>query len=70
MCGAPVEASERDPIAADLAALGVEADPTDLAVIGGAQGLFGPAIRQLLELDIGPEPAERNPDLSRPPARP
>lgn len=69
MCGAPVEASERDPIAAALAALGVEADATDLAVIGAAQGLFGPATRQLLELDLGSEPAERDPDLSRPPAR-
>ncbi len=65
-----MEASERDPNAAALAALGVEADATDLAVIGGAQGLFGAAIRALLELDIGPEPAERDPDLSRPPARP
>jgi hypothetical protein len=65
-----VEASANDPNAAALAALGIEADATDLAVIGGAQALFGPAVRALLELDIGTEPAERNPDLSRPPARP
>jgi hypothetical protein len=64
-----VEASERDPNAAALAAMGIDADATDLAVIGGAQALFGPAVRALLELDIGPEPAERDPDLSRPPAR-
>ncbi len=65
-----VEASEHDPNAAALAALGIEADATDLAVIGGAQAMFGPAVRELLELDIGHEPAERDPDLSRPPARP
>jgi hypothetical protein len=65
-----VEASENDPNAAALATLGIEADATDLAVIGGAQGLFGPAIRALLELDVGHEPAERELDLSRPPTRP
>jgi hypothetical protein len=65
-----VEGSENDPNAAALSALGIEADATDLAVIGGAQALFGPAVRALLELDIGDDLAERDPDLSRPPGAP
>jgi hypothetical protein len=64
-----MEASDRDPIAAALASLGIDADATDLAVIGAAQALFGPATLELLELDLGAEPPEPNPDLSRPPAR-
>jgi hypothetical protein len=64
-----MEASESDPIAAALDSLGIEADATDLAVIGAAQALFGPATVELLELDLGVAAPETDPDLSRPPAR-
>ncbi|MEZ5077449.1 MAG: hypothetical protein R2725_08405 [Solirubrobacterales bacterium] len=59
-----------DFVAAGLAALGVEADETELAVIGAAHALFWPPILALLELDTDEVPPEPSPDLSRPPAAP
>lgn len=57
-----------DFIPSGLAALGVEADETELAVISVAHATFWPAILEVLELDTGGAPAEQSPDLSRPPA--
>lgn len=54
-------------IQAGLAALGIEADEVELAVMGAAHQLFWPPILELLALDttgVEPEPA---PDLSRGP---
>jgi hypothetical protein len=39
----------------------------DLAVMNAAHGMFWPAIRALLSLDLGELEPERNPDLSRAP---
>jgi hypothetical protein len=65
-----MEASNRadDFIPAGLASLGVEADEIELAVMGAAHAMFWPAILELLELETDVEP-ERDPDLSRAPAR-
>lgn len=54
-------------IPAGLASLGIEADEVDLAVMNAAHGMFWPAIRALLSLDLGELEPERNPDLSRAP---
>jgi hypothetical protein len=63
--------TEADPveqfIPAGLASLGIEADETDLAVMNAAHGMFWPAIRALLSLDLGDLEPERNPDLSQAP---
>lgn len=66
-----MEASQNqdDFIPAGLAALGIEADEIELAVIGAAHQLFWPAILELVALDTGQVPAERNPDLSQAPPR-
>jgi hypothetical protein len=58
-----------DFIAAGLAAYGIEADEIELAVIGAAHQTFWPPILELLALDTGEIPAERNPDLSQAPPR-
>jgi len=56
-----------DFIPAGLAALGIEADEVDLAVIGAVHELLWPPLGELLALDVeGVEP-ERRPDLSRAP---
>jgi hypothetical protein len=57
-----------DFIPAGLAALGVEADEIELAVITVVHGTFWPPILELLELDTGAVVPEADPDLSRPPA--
>jgi hypothetical protein len=54
-------------VPAGLAALQIEADETDLAVMNAAHQMFWPAIRALLSLDLGDLEPERNPDLSRAP---
>jgi hypothetical protein len=54
-------------IPAGLAALGIEADETDLAVMSAAHQMFWPGIRGLLELDTSAVEPERDPDLSRAP---
>jgi hypothetical protein len=58
-----------DFIPAGLAALGIEADEVDLAVIGAAKELFWPPILDLVALDTGAIAAEPNPDLSQAPPR-
>jgi hypothetical protein len=54
-------------IAAGLASLGIEADETELAVVGGVHEVFGPAIRRLVEFDTGSVIPEPDLDLSQPP---
>jgi hypothetical protein len=62
-----VSTSANDFIPAGLAALGIEVDEVDLAVIGAVHGLLWPPILELLALDTeGIEP-ERCPDLSKAP---
>jgi hypothetical protein len=62
--------SQDDFIPAGLAALGIEADEIELAVIGAAHQLFWPPILELISLDTSAVPVERNPDLSQaPPSR-
>lgn len=62
--------TNQDFIPAGLAALGIEADEIELAVIGAAHQLFWPPILELLSLDTSAIPVERNPDLSQaPPSR-
>jgi hypothetical protein len=62
--------SPDDFIPAGLAALGIEADEIELAVIGAAHQLFWPPILELISLDTSGTPVERNPDLSQaPPSR-
>jgi hypothetical protein len=60
-------ASTNDFIPAGLAALGIEADEIDLAVMGAVHQLLWSPLLELLALDTeGLEP-ERCPDLSRAP---
>jgi len=54
-------------IPAGLAALGIEADEVDLAVMGAVHGLLWPPIQELLALDTEEVEPERCPDLSRAP---
>ena len=54
-------------VASGVAALGIEADETDLAVLAGIHRVFGPAILQLIVFDAGTVLAERNLDLSQAP---
>jgi hypothetical protein len=51
-----------------LAALGIETDEVDLAVMHAAHEQFWPAIEGLLALDLTRVPDEVDQDLSRPPA--
>ena len=57
-----------DFIPVGLAALGIEADEVELAVIGAAHAMFWPAIMALLDLDLGAVVPEAPLDLSNPPA--
>jgi hypothetical protein len=50
-----------------LAALGIEADEIERAVIDAAHQLFWPGIVELLERDLGDVELERDPDLSSAP---
>jgi hypothetical protein len=59
--------SADDFIPAGLAAMGIEADETDLAVIAAVHGIFWPPILELLALDTGEAEPERFPDLSKAP---
>ena len=54
-------------VASGTAALGIEADETDLAVMTGVHRVFGPAILRLIEFDAGTTLAESDPDLSQAP---
>jgi hypothetical protein len=59
--------TSQDFIPAGLAALGIEADEIELAVMGAAHQLFWAPILELLSLDTSAIPVERNPDLSQAP---
>ncbi|MEX0973343.1 MAG: hypothetical protein WDZ46_08830 [Solirubrobacterales bacterium] len=54
-------------IPAGLAALGIEADEVDLAVIGAVHQLLWPPIVELLAFDTAGLEPERCPDLSKAP---
>jgi len=54
-------------IPAGLAALGIEADETELAVMAAVHGLIWPPLSELLALDTAHVEPERCPDLSRAP---
>lgn len=56
-----------DFVAAGLAALEIEADEAEMALIGGLHQVFWPAIVALLELDTSQVEPERCPDLSEAP---
>lgn len=56
-----------DFIPAGLAALGIEADETDLAVMAAFHSLVWPPLTELLALDTEDVEPERCPDLSRGP---
>jgi hypothetical protein len=56
-----------DFIPAGLAALGIEADETDLAVMAAFHALLWPPLTELLALDTADVEPERCPDLSRRP---
>jgi hypothetical protein len=64
-----MEASARadDFIPAGLAALGIDADEVDLAVMGALHQLLWPPLLELLALDTGELVPERCPDLSKAP---
>ena len=49
---------------------GIAVDETDLAVMRAADGIYGPAIRALLEADLAAAAPEVGPDPSRPPREP
>ncbi len=59
--------SGADFVPAGLAALGIEADEVELAVIAATHQIFWPAILELLAFDASAVPPERDPDLSRAP---
>jgi hypothetical protein len=54
-------------IPAGIAALGIEVDDVDMAVMAAAHQVFWPAILDLLSLDTSDVEPERSPDLSRAP---
>jgi hypothetical protein len=54
-------------IPAGLAALGIEADEVDLAVMAAVHGLLWPPVLELLAFDTEGLTPERCPDLSRAP---
>jgi hypothetical protein len=56
-----------DFVSAGLAALGIEADETELALIAGVHQVFWPPILELLALDTSEVELEPRLDLSRPP---
>jgi hypothetical protein len=64
-----MEASERadEFIPAGLAALGIEADEVELAVMSAAHQMFWPAILELLSFDTSEVEPERRVDLSKAP---
>jgi hypothetical protein len=65
-----MEGSDRadDFIPAGLAALGIEADEVERAVISAAQEMFWQPIRELLALETESVELERSIDLSRAPS--
>jgi hypothetical protein len=67
-----MESSNRadDFVPAGLAALGIEANEVDLAVMSASHQLFWPAILELLSMDTSGVEVERCPDLSKAPETP
>lgn len=67
-----METSDRadDFIPAGLAALGIEADEMDLAVMGAAHQMFWPGIVGLTSMDLAGVATEHDPDLSSAPVEP
>ena len=59
--------SGADFVPAGLAALGIQADETELALAVATHQVFWPPIQELLALDLGDVEAERDPDLSKAP---
>jgi hypothetical protein len=59
--------SADDFIPVGLAAMGIEVDEVDLAVMSALHGLFWPAVLGLLALDTEGLQPERCPDLSKAP---
>ncbi len=57
-----------DFVPAGLASFGIEADETDLAVLGAIHQIFWPPILELLDLDLGDVKPEDHLDLSRAPS--
>jgi hypothetical protein len=64
-----MDAADRaeDFVPAGLAALGIEADESELQLIAGVHSLFWPRIRELIALDTGGVQPEARPDFSKPP---
>jgi hypothetical protein len=54
-------------VPAGLAALGIEADEVELALMGALHGLLWPPLLELLALDTEDAEPELNPDLSQAP---
>jgi hypothetical protein len=52
-----------------LAALGIEPDEVDMAVIAAADHIWGPAISALMSADLDGIEPEPDPDLSSAPSR-
>jgi hypothetical protein len=66
-----MDATDRadDFIPAGLAALGIEADEVDLAVMAAAHQMFWPPIRELLSIDTSAVDPESPADFSKAPSR-
>jgi hypothetical protein len=64
MDGSP---SAEDFLPAGLASFGIEADETDLAVLGAIHQLFWPPILELLAMDLDAVEPELRLDVSRAP---
>ena len=52
-----------------LASFGIEADELERAVMRGVWEVYRPALELLMSADLSEVEPERDPDLSRPPAR-
>jgi hypothetical protein len=56
-----------DFVPAGLAAMGIEADETELQVIAAVHSIFWPPVRELIALDTGEVEPESAPDFSKAP---
>jgi hypothetical protein len=59
--------SFEDFVPGTLAAMGIEVDEVDLAVLRVAHGVWWPGVLELLNTDLSEVPPEYHPDLSRSP---
>lgn len=64
---ADAAASGADFVPVGFAALGIDADETELALAGVTHQVFWPPIQELLAMDLGEVEPERDPDLSKAP---